>query len=120
MITGIRNATRKPLVSTVNFIQYSKYVRYSRQPLRPPPVRPSRRYAANKAEAQQAAGLVFRTRDLLVRQRTQIINAIRGHLTEFGWVAPAGPAQVSVLASLLEEGEEIGPSCPGQHARCPS
>jgi transposase len=35
---------------------------------------------AVKSEAQQAAGLVFRTRDLLVRQRTQLINAIRGHL----------------------------------------
>jgi transposase len=33
---------------------------------------------------------VFRTRDLLVRQRTQLINAIRGHLTEYGWIAPKG------------------------------
>lgn len=74
--------------------------------------RPSMRYAAIKTEEQQAAGMVFRTRDLLVRQRTQLINAIRGHLTEFGWVAPKGPSHVSVLASLLEEGEEIGASLP--------
>jgi transposase len=74
--------------------------------------RPSMRYAAIKTEAQQAAGMVFRTRDLLVRQRTQLINAIRGHLTEFGWVAPKGPSHVSVLASLLEEEEEIGGSLP--------
>ena len=74
--------------------------------------RPSMRYAAIKTEAQQAARMVFRTRDLLVRQRTQLINAIRGHLTEFGWVAPKGPSHVSVLASLLEEGEEIGASLP--------
>jgi len=40
---------------------------------------------AVKSQEQQAAGLVFRTRDLLVRQRTQLINAIRGHLTEYGW-----------------------------------
>src|SRR5665213_3233630 len=46
--------------------------------------RPSMRFVAIKSEAQQAAGLVFRTRDLLVRQRTQLINAIRGHLTEYG------------------------------------
>lgn len=46
--------------------------------------RPSMRYAAIKTEVQQAAGMVFRKRDLLVRQRTQLINAIRGHLTEFG------------------------------------
>lgn len=74
--------------------------------------RPSMRYAAIKTEVQQAAGMVFRTRDLLVRQRTQLINAIRGHLTEFGWVAPKGPSHISVLASLLEEGEEIGASLP--------
>jgi len=46
-----------------------------------------------KSEEQQAAGLVFRTRDLAVRQRTQLINAIRGHLAEYGWVAPRGTAR---------------------------
>ncbi|ARU17513.1 IS110 family transposase [Croceicoccus marinus] len=74
--------------------------------------RPSMRYAAIKTEAQQAAGMVFRTRDLLVRQRTQLINAIRGHLTEFGWVAPKGPSHISVLAGLLDESEELGASLP--------
>ena len=38
--------------------------------------RPSMRFVAVKSEEQQAAGLVFRTRDLLVRQRTQLISAI--------------------------------------------
>ena len=37
--------------------------------------RPNMRFVAVKSEQQQAAGLVFRTRDLLVRQRTQLINA---------------------------------------------
>jgi transposase len=45
--------------------------------------RPSMRFVAVKTEEQQAAGLVFRTRDLVVRQRTQLINAIRGHLAEY-------------------------------------
>ena len=62
-------------------------------------------------EQQQAAGLVFRTRDLLVRQRTQLINAIRGHLTEFGWIAPKGPSHVAMLAGLIEE-EEMASSLP--------
>ncbi|QSB45022.1 IS110 family transposase [Tsuneonella flava] len=74
--------------------------------------RPSMRYAAIKTEEQQAAGMVFRTRDLLVRQRTQLINAIRGHLTEFGWVAPKGPSHILVLADLLDESEELGASLP--------
>lgn len=47
--------------------------------------RPGMRFVAVKSEDQQAAGLVFRTRDLVVRQRTQLINAIRGHLAEYGW-----------------------------------
>ena len=42
------------------------------------------------------------TRDLLVRQRTQTINALRGHLAEFGIVAPQGPAHVDRLASAIE------------------
>ena len=74
--------------------------------------RPSMRFAAIKTEEQQASAMVFRTRDLLVRQRTQLINAIRGHLAEFGWVAPKGPSYVSVLASLLDEEEELGASLP--------
>ena len=49
--------------------------------------------------------MVFRTRDLLVRQRTQLINAIRGHLTEYGWIAPKGPSHVLMLADLIEEDE---------------
>jgi len=47
--------------------------------------------------------MLFRTRDLLVRQRTQTINALRGHLAEFGIVAPQGPAHVGKLALALED-----------------
>ncbi|WP_219893418.1 IS110 family transposase [Aquisediminimonas profunda] len=72
--------------------------------------RPSMRFVAIKSEEQQASGLVFRTRDLLVRQRTQLINAIRGHLTEYGWVAPKGPSHVAMLGALLED--ELGASIP--------
>lgn len=73
--------------------------------------RPSMRFVAVKSEEQQAAGLVFRTRDLLVRQRTQLINAIRGHLTEYGWIAPKGPSHVARLADLIEE-EAMASSLP--------
>jgi transposase len=73
--------------------------------------RPNMRFVAVKSEQQQAAGLVFRARDLLVRQRTQLINAIRGHLTEYGWIAPKGPAHVAMLGDLLEQ-EEMASSLP--------
>ena len=55
----------------------------------------ARTFVAVKSEEQQASAVVFRVRDLLVRQRTQTINAIRGHLTEFGMVAAKGPFHVA-------------------------
>lgn len=72
--------------------------------------RPSMRFVAIKSEAQQASALVFRTRDLLVRQRTQLINAIRGHLTEYGWIVPKGPSHIALLSDMLEG--EMGSSLP--------
>ena len=50
--------------------------------------RPSMRFVPLKTEEQQANGIVFRARDLLVRQRTQCVNALRGHLMEYGYVFP--------------------------------
>ena len=50
---------------------------------------PTMRFVAAKSAEAQAAAVVFRTRDLLVRQRTQMINALRGHLAEFGMVVRA-------------------------------
>ncbi|MET0437110.1 MAG: IS110 family transposase [Devosia sp.] len=73
--------------------------------------RPGMRFVAVKSEEQQASGLVFRTRDLLVRQRTQLINAIRGHLTEYGWVAPRGTAHMTLLADMLDD-EEMASTLP--------
>ena len=65
--------------------------------------RPTMRFVAVKTEEQQARAMLFRTRDLLVRQRTQLINALRGHLAEHGVVAPQGPANVKVLAEAIED-----------------
>jgi transposase len=52
--------------------------------------RPTMRFVAVKTEVQQARVMMFRARDLLVRQRTQLSNALRGHLTEYGVVAAQG------------------------------
>jgi transposase len=68
--------------------------------------RPTMRFVAPKSEQAQAAALVFRARDLLVRQRTQIINALRGHLTEFGIVVTKGPAHVYQLVRAVEDPDE--------------
>src|SRR3954470_6984817 len=65
--------------------------------------RPGMRFVPVKDEAQQANTVVFRARDLLVRQRTQCINALRGHLAEYGHVVPQGPAHVGSLVALVED-----------------
>jgi transposase len=64
--------------------------------------RPTMRFVAVKSAEKQASGMVFKTRDLLVRQRTQTINALRGHLTEHGIIAPQGVFHVGRLAAEVE------------------
>ena len=65
--------------------------------------RPSMRFVPVKGEAQQAALMLHRVRDLLVGQRTQLINAIRGHLAEFGVIEAQGPWNVGRLLTGLEQ-----------------
>jgi transposase len=64
--------------------------------------RPTMRFVAVKSEETQAAAIVFRARDLLVRQRTQIINALRGHLTEFGVIGAKGRENAMKLMKLVD------------------
>jgi transposase len=65
--------------------------------------RPHLRAVAVKSPAQQAVAAQHRVRDLLVRQRTQLINALRGHLSEFGLVAARGPGGLRTLVAALAE-----------------
>ena len=58
--------------------------------------RPTMRFVRPKSAEAQGAAVVFRTRDLLVRQRTQLINALRGHLAEFGFIVRQGPGHVPI------------------------
>ena len=65
--------------------------------------RPGMRFVAVKDEAQQASAAIFRARDLLVRQRTQLINALRGLVAEHGWVAPQGRFRMAQLMADIED-----------------
>jgi transposase len=71
--------------------------------------RPTMRFVAVKSEEKQALGMSFGARDLLVRQRTQTINALRGHLAEFGLVVPQGAAHIGRLKGAVEEASETLP-----------
>jgi transposase len=55
------------------------------------------RFVLVKSAAKQGACMVFKARDLLVRQRTQTVNALRGHLAEYGVIAPQGLAHLGRL-----------------------
>jgi len=65
--------------------------------------RPNMGFVPVKSEEQQANGVVFRARDLLVHQRTQCINALRGHLSKYGYVFPQGITQVTALITHVED-----------------
>jgi len=66
-------------------------------------LRPTMRFVAVKTEDQQARAMLFRTRQMFVGQRTQMINALRGHLAEHGLVAARGPAHLKRLADAIAD-----------------
>jgi transposase len=69
--------------------------------------RPRTRFVPVKSAEQQAALTMLGVRDLLVKQRTMLINAIRGHAAEFGVTVAKGPKQVAALLQRLATGEDV-------------
>ena len=65
--------------------------------------RPTMRFVEPKSPQQQARAMVFRTRELFVRQRTQTINALRAHLAEHGLIAPQGMSNLANIRRLIDE-----------------
>ena len=68
--------------------------------------RPHLRAVPLKTPDQQALAVQHRVRDLLVGQRTALINALRAHLAEFGLVAARGPGGLRDLVAALAEADE--------------
>jgi transposase len=66
-------------------------------------VRPTMRFVELQTADQQARAIAFRTREQLVKQRTETVNALRSHLYEFGHVAPTGIGFVPRLARVVED-----------------
>jgi transposase len=60
-----------------------------------------------KSADEQAATIIVKHRELMVNQRTQAINALRGHAAEFGIVAAKGCANVTALLAVLSAEEMI-------------
>ncbi len=68
--------------------------------------RPTMRFVAVKSTEQQGVLMLHRTRELLVRQRTMLVNAIRAHMAEFGIVARVGLPQVKALLAVIADEED--------------
>jgi len=65
--------------------------------------RPSMRFVAVKTVEQQAVLMLRKSRNLMVRQRTMLINALRGHLAEYGIVTGGGAGRVTTMLKALHE-----------------
>ena len=68
--------------------------------------RASMRFVATKTVEQQSCLMIHRTRHLLIRQQTAVINAIRAHFAEFGIVAPVGRTGVEELLKVASDGND--------------
>lgn len=68
--------------------------------------RPSMRFVAVKSAAQQAARSLTRVREQLISQRTASVNALRGHLAEFGIIEAVGIHRARRLRAVIEDGED--------------
>jgi len=68
--------------------------------------RPTMRFVAVKSREQQSLLMVHRSRSLLIRQRTMLVNAIRAHLAELGIVAPMGLRGLKALLVVISDTED--------------
>ena len=70
--------------------------------------RPGMRFVPPKSAESQAMLMLLGVRDLLVKQRTMLINAMRGHAAEFGVIAAKGPVKVAeLLARAQDEAADV-------------
>jgi len=65
--------------------------------------RPTMRFVRVKSTEQQGELMQHRTRDLLMRQRTQVVNALRAHLAELGIIAAQGREGLKELLAIIAD-----------------
>jgi transposase len=89
------------------FVKRAKNDRNDAEAISEAASRPTMRSVAIKSAEQQAQAIVLSARELLVGQRTQLINALRGHAAEFGVVAPKGTSQVATLLVAIAGNDAV-------------
>ena len=89
------------------FVKRGKNDRNDAEAINEAASRPTMRFVPVKSAVQQAGIMILKTRDLLVRQRTQLINAVRGQAGEFGVIAAKGTARVEALLERVAGDETL-------------
>lgn len=89
------------------FVKRSKNDRNDAEAINEAASRPSMRTVPVKTADEQAAAMIVKHREMLVTQRTQAINALRGHAAEFGVVAAKGCGNVGALVSMIAKDQAI-------------
>ena len=79
-------------------------------------MRPTMRFVPMKSAEQQANAMIYKVRELLVRQRTQLINALRSHLAEMGIVAAKGVGKLDGLVAIVHDREDGRLPAPARQA----
>jgi transposase len=69
-------------------------------------MRPTMRFAPIKSADQQAVLMLHRSRELLVKQRTMLINAVRGHCSELGITTSRGASRIHDLSVIIEDPDD--------------
>ena len=81
--------------------------------------RPSMRFVPVKSEEQQATLMLHGARELLVSQRTALINALRGHFAEFGIVVAQGARNARLLVAIIHDERDMDLSASARLALLP-
>jgi len=68
--------------------------------------RPNMRFVPIKTEDQQAALMLHKARELLIRQQTMLVNALRAHMAELGMIAPQGRGKIKDLIAVIVDVED--------------
>ena len=99
------------------FVKRTKNDRNDAEAISEAASRPTMRSVVVKTVDQQADGIILKHREMLVGQRTQAINALRGHAAEFGVVAAKGTVKVAALLTELAADSAIPASARAMFAR---
>ena len=89
------------------FVRRGKNDRNDAEAISEAAARPGMPSVPVRSAEQQADAIVLSARELLVRQRTQLVNAVRGHAAEFGIVAAKGTGQLPALLEVVAAGETV-------------